>query len=106
MDLNCAEHREEIEAGFPNLRKTAYEVTSWPAPYNCIAWAAEDTRRPWWPNARPDYYWPDGCPEAETVEAFIETFKTLGYEPCSDGSFEDGFLKVAIFEDDLEVRHM
>ena len=30
--------------------------------------------------------------------AYVSAFGTLGYERCADGSLEDGFEKVAIYE--------
>ena len=46
---------EPIDAIFPGLRNSAYRVTS-PAArdYNCIAWAAGDATRWWWPDPDPD----------------------------------------------------
>ncbi len=42
-------------------------------------------------------YWPVGVPRTVTRGAFIKAYKTLGYEPCLDGSLEPGLEKVAIF---------
>ena len=40
-----------IEAAFPALVGTGYFVTSPATPeYNCIAWAAGETDRWWWPD--------------------------------------------------------
>ena len=63
--------------------------------YNCVAWAADDTKRIWWPEE--DYYWPIQYPEIESVENFIKAFETLGYECCDDDSLEYGCRKIAIF---------
>src|SRR5262245_55040082 len=83
---------------FPNLRN--YQQTSHATPaYNCVAWAAEDTQRFWWPNPSPPYYWPPGMPREATEARFVEVFRTLGYEPCSDGSLEVGWQKVVIYTD-------
>ena len=32
------------------------------------------------------------------LAAYIAAFHTLGYEPCADGSLEEDFEKVAIYE--------
>ena len=32
------------------------------------------------------------------LPAYVAAFDTLGYEPCDDGSLEEGFEKVAIYE--------
>jgi hypothetical protein len=62
--------------------------------YNCIAWAAGDDKKNWWPLYG---YWPPGCVRAETTSAFIDAFGTLGYLPCRDGSLEPNNEKIAIF---------
>jgi hypothetical protein len=33
----------------------------------------------------------------ETVDAFVEAYRTIGYESCDDGSLEDGVEKIALF---------
>jgi len=72
--------------------------------YNCIAWAAGRTDQPWWPTGAP-YFWPDGLPkdphpEAETLDNFIEAFKTRGYTVCWSGRFSRRYEKIAIYVDD------
>ncbi len=64
--------------------------------YNCIAWAAGDATRWWWPDPDFESFWPIERRE-ETLVAFEEAFASLGYEPCADGSVEDGFEKVVIW---------
>jgi hypothetical protein len=89
---------EEIEAAFPSLSGRNYEVAS-PATfdYNCIAFAAGDQNNWWWPDTMNVAHWPSNAPREETVEAFVEVFRLLGYEPCPDDTPMDGFEKVAIF---------
>jgi len=90
--------RAEIQTGFPNL-DTSFRVTSEDTPaYNCIAWAAGDTSRWWWPLY--PYYWPNNSPRALALGAFVEAFATLGYVPRANSSLEHGKEKVVIF-----VRH-
>lgn len=92
--------RARIQRSFPRLKPTSYFLTSPEASdYNCIAWAAGDTGRWWWPDPAPLAYWPPGVPRQLRVDAFIAAFATLGYEPCSDGGLERGFEKVALFAD-------
>jgi hypothetical protein len=84
---------------FPKLENCGYSVTSPSARrYNCIAWAAGDTEKKWWPVDDPPYYWPeiDG-PVAEDLDCFVRTFATFGYAPCPDGALEPGSEKVAIY---------
>src|SRR6266487_89857 len=83
---------------FPNLSDSDYiETSPKTRKYNCIAWAAGDTSRKWWPDPRGIGYWPPSIPRETTVGAFICAYGTLGYTPCADGSYEPGFQKVALF---------
>jgi hypothetical protein len=87
-----------LERLFPNLVSEGYAITSPRAPeYNCIAWAAGDETRWWWPD--PDNYWPPDVVREETVSAFVDAFRSCGYEPCPDGQPEVGVDKVAIYVD-------
>lgn len=87
-----------IEQEFPTLRSEPYEVTSPQTPsYNCIAWAAGDSQRLWWPVQHPFAYWPPSVPRSEEIEAFVEAFESLGYEMCVAGKLEAGWEKVALF---------
>jgi hypothetical protein len=91
---------ERIEAIFPSLRNSSFRVTSQATrQYNCIAWAAGDTARWWWPDLGGDMgaFWPSGVPQEESLEAFAAAFATLGYAICSDELPEPGFEKVALF---------
>src|SRR5262245_4674501 len=89
-----------LESLFPNLQGSRYQSTS-PADqlYNCIAWAAGETHRWWWPDHARRRYWPSGALRVETLAAFQEAFATLGYVPCADEGLEAGFEKVALFAD-------
>jgi hypothetical protein len=89
------------ETNIPNLKRSGYKLTSPSLPwYNCIAWAAADEGRWWWPisgNAPGPLYWPQGAPKQLTLDSFVKAFETLGYSLCADGSLEPGFEKVAIY---------
>ncbi len=91
---------------FPNAEAEGYDETS-PATraYNCIAYAAGDTTKWWWPDSAPHAHWPKDIPQSETVEAFLECYGGLGYETCNDGQFEEGFEKVAIYALNNVVTH-
>ncbi|SRR6266498_1468974 len=90
--------RDVLEVLFPHLRDAGFEITSPPDPtYNCVAWAAGDVARWWWPSEPTFAYWPVDVEREETVASFIRAFATLGYEIASSGAFEAGFEKVAIF---------
>lgn len=91
---------ERFETLFPRLQGTAYRITS-PANdgYNCIAWAAGDTKHWWWPDEPVRTYWPVGVPRLETLAAFRDAFATLGYVPCEQADLESGFEKIALYAD-------
>jgi hypothetical protein len=91
-----------VQGGFDIIRDCQSDRTP---RYNCIAWAAGDDNRPWWPRDDPlaPYYWPflDGD---ETLDNFVRAFESLGYTECTpDGSIEDGVEKIAIYADALDV---
>lgn len=89
------------EKKFPNLQKDGYTITSEITfSYNCIAWAASDNTRRWWPDPRYIDYWPEDLERDETIEAFIICFQKLGYTICHTDALEDGYEKVAIYTSD------
>ena len=96
---------------FPRLASTDYRITSCPSSsYNCIAWAAEDSERPWWPRFDEQlkwagYYWPPGAPEEETLDAFIRCFEILGYQVCDNCDCECEYEKVVIYSKDGSPTH-
>lgn len=92
-------------ASFPNL--VDYDITSEPTPdYNCIAWAAGETERVWWPHRDSnDGYWPEGVPRSTSLKAFEAAYATLGYVRCDAPILEDGVEKVAIFASAGKCTH-
>jgi hypothetical protein len=103
---NWPTREQWIRDTFPSLRNDDYEETSpQTCVYNCIAWAAEDIQKWWWPS--PDSFWPLDSIEDETVENFQSAFEiTGGYAVCEDGHPEPGFEKIAIFASGQRVTHM
>jgi len=92
--------QRRIEQAFPNLKSSDYEIKSpCSEEYNCIAWAAKENDRWWWPDSQNQYYWPENVPRQEKLDAFIQAFEKLGYEPCKSAELEAGFEKVAIYAD-------
>jgi hypothetical protein len=90
----------DIEAIFPALGTTGYQVTSPPdRGYNCIAWATGETGHWWWPDPTGIEFWPPGVPRAETLAAFQQMLAALGFEVCAVSAPEAGFEKVALFAD-------
>ena len=91
---------QNIEYNFPALQKHGYSITSPPTPnYNCIAWAAGDPNKWWWPVHVNGYYWPPNLPRIIDLDIFIDAFKSLGYSPCGSSELEIGFEKVAVYTD-------
>lgn len=90
----------EQEAYFPNLSRDQYHVTSLPtADYNCIAHAACENTRWWWPLGSGSY-WPVDA-SVETLEAFTAAYGTCGFSICDKQSrdLEVGVERVAIYVD-------
>ena len=83
---------------FPQLSATNFRPTS-PVDegYNCIAWAAEDTDRWWWPDPQMQSFWPSGVPREVTLEAFAQAYGLLGYEESSDPTVASDQQKIAIY---------
>jgi hypothetical protein len=87
-----------LERYFPNLQSHPYQISS-PADhrYNCIAWAAGDQTRWWWPDALDLGYWPTGAPRDETLDSFVRAFELLGFTVCDGTELEVGFEKIALY---------
>ena len=83
---------------FPILKSSIYFVTS-PVTieYNCIAWAAGDTEKCWWPDPLDQYFWPLEIPREETIDAFVKAFESLDYTLCPDANYENGYEKITIY---------
>ncbi len=88
------------ERSFLQLTREAYRVTSKRTDrYNCIAFAAGDRSKWWWPDPFGQYYWPRQANRDQTVDAFVEMFRLFGYEECDNPMPEIGFEKRAIYFD-------
>lgn len=85
----------------PNLTNENHEVTS-PASrkYNCIAWAAGDDTRKWWPDPFGIGHWPRNAQRRVTTQAFIDAYSDLGYVVCQNAVLEHGIEKIAIYATD------
>ena len=91
------------EDAFPRLTMENHNVTSVPdVGYNCVAWAAGDTKR-WW---QPGVFWPVPLEREEHGIGALElVFKSLGFHECPDGTLEAGFEKVALYGSGLFYTH-
>lgn len=96
---------EQFFRDFPRLNKAIQPTSPDTKKYNCIAWAVGVDDRPWWPDAKPDMYWPPGCPEESTLSAFKATFASLRYEVCDDGNIESGYEKIVLYAKGNEPKH-
>lgn len=88
---------------FPNLSDDNHQITS-PATvdYNCIAWAAHNSKR-WW---QPGVHWPtEVSRDDHGIGALVAAFAELGFEECSDGELENGVEKVALYGSGLMYTH-
>jgi hypothetical protein len=97
---------KRLEDVFPALRDRPFAITSpQDDSYNCIAWAAGDSGNWWWPDPEFEDTWPVGVMREETVEAFHDTFATLGYQVCAQENVEPGFEKIALFALNGKPKH-
>lgn len=82
-----------LEAAFPHLTDDGYAVTGPVNPaYNCVAWAAGETHRWWWPDPDGEHYWPPTAPREEAGDAFVAAFACIDYLPAADAALEPGCL--------------
>ena len=84
---------------FLGLTDSSSQITS-PATrrYNCIAWAAKDDRRWWWPDPFEIGYWPIPVNNRSvTLAGFVEAFISLGYKLSTSGELEPNTEKIAIY---------
>ncbi len=92
---------------FPDLNSENHLPTSpITSDYNCIAWAAEESDCWWWPLPAGAGYWPPEVARAETVEAFVAAFATIGFSPCGTSTKESNVQKLAIYTVNNVPTHM
>ena len=92
---------------FPDLNAGNHRITSDRSDsYNCIAWAAGDDTRWWWPDEELGIsHWPEGITRSEDLDGFVSAFASLGYEACENADLEAGFEKIAIYVRDGLPTH-
>lgn len=98
--------RVDREKWWPNLTRYA-ETSPATATYNCVAWAAGDTRRWWEPDADGDFFWPNDVPREYDFRAYRAVFERMGYQECKNVDLEPGYEKVALYlGSDGEFTHV
>ena len=68
--------------------------------YNCLAWAAGEDFRWWWPDLLGKDYWPAGVAREASIRAFLEAYGTCGFKLCFDGTLQASTEKLAIYGKD------
>jgi hypothetical protein len=53
--------------------------------------------RIYWPGDEPIFYWPPDIPKSLSIDSFKALFVSQGYQECHDGTYHEGFDKVAIY---------
>lgn len=100
--MTCATN-PSVKQQFPNLDDSNhFETSPRSTKYNCIAWAAGDCSKFWWPLYA---YWPSGVSTDLTLDSFIAAFKTLGYQSCNGSEYEPNFEKIAIYTKSGQPTH-
>ena len=86
-----------LTEAFPKLASEDFEIVEQPSEqYNCIAYAAGDTSKWWDHNA--NHYWPTHVTRSSSIESLKEVFAGLDFEQCQDSSAEEGYQKIALYE--------
>lgn len=94
MDILSPE--QSISLDFPDAKN--FQVTSRrTGDYNCIAWAAGENDRWWWPDRNLQYFWPKSIPREVTVAAFVAAFEIKGYSVCDSPELEPEYDKIVIY---------
>jgi hypothetical protein len=90
---------------YPNLTASNHRdiITTPDSKYNCIAWAA-GIDNDWWDPAT-GRTWPGNAPRDYQVTSLVIVYESMGFEPCANGSLEDGIEKIAIYAKGPEYMH-
>lgn len=107
MDQKIELTELDIQQLFPLLKNDhIFKITSKATPrYNCIAWAYYYDDRWMQYDANSiyldgvNYWWPDGVSQTPYLESYIEAFSKRGFSICDSYVHEEGYLKIALYED-------
>jgi hypothetical protein len=90
---------QQLIERFPGLGRGHFRFTSPDdSMYNCLAWAAGETKRCWHPSDFGSLHWPGGS-KPDTVQEWAEAYIQMGYSECDSAAHERGVKKVAIYAD-------
>ena len=93
-----------LTGAFPKLSSEGFEIIEQASErYNCIAYAVGDTGSWWDDNEK--HYWPAHATRSNSIESLKEMFAGLGFEQCHDSRIEDGYQKVALYEEQSVWKH-
>jgi hypothetical protein len=95
---------DDLYAQLPSLFESEHNVTSEPDDeYNCVAWVSKELQT-WY---EPGFTWPVPEPEDERdLCCYVALFESWGFEPCDDADYEQGFLKIALYQDQGIFQHV
>ena len=95
--MDTSSWTRRLAKAFPRLSGEKFEIVAQPSNrYNCIAYAAGDTNA-WWSH-RENRYWPDHATRSDSIESLKKVFAVLGFQQCQDSHVEDGYQKIALYE--------
>ena len=101
FNLGAAITDRQARRQWPRLDPNIYRLTSAPDPnYNCVGHAMK--YKVWWePSGRPEHYWPRRVPLEDTMDAYIEAFRTRHFVLCETDEAEEGYEKIALYADEI-----
>lgn len=97
MNKTNEAHYALLKRVFPNIRKSAKVTSPETETYNCIAYAAGDQSRWWWPDPVGLFYWPPNVIRLPTLPVFQSAFEAIGFELCANDDFTENYDKIAIY---------
>ena len=102
--MDTSKWTDLLVGAFPNLADEEFEIVDQPSErYNCIAYAAADTSKWWWPDGI--NYWPPWATETDRIESLKEAFAGLGYEQCDQINPEASYNSIALYEAHGAMQH-
>lgn len=102
--MDTSDWENKIVKAFPNLNNEDFKIVEPDTgQFNCIAFAAGDSNKWWWPDGI--NYWPDWAPLENSIESLQKAFAGLGFERCENADIEDGFQKIALYETVGVMKH-